>query len=74
LKRKIFHMRGYDDQDDTDWWFASTACPLLAATTAPLANVLSIAALVTYWRMNVSDGKGGTVPDFEGVPYRDPRW
>jgi hypothetical protein len=46
----------------------------LAATIAPLANVLSIAALVTYWRMDVSDGKGGVVPDFEGEPYKDPRW
>jgi potassium channel subfamily K len=69
-----FSFRGYDDEDNVDWWFASTACPLLAATIAPLANVLSIAALVTYWRMNVSDGNGGLVPDFEGHPFKDPRW
>jgi len=67
-------LRGYDDDDETDWWFASTACPLLAATIAPLANVLSIAALVTYWRMNVSDGNGGILPDFLGTPFKDPRW
>lgn len=67
-------LRGYDDTDDVDWWFASTACPLLAATIAPLANVLSIAALVTFWRMNINDGHGGLVADFEGLPYPDPRW
>jgi potassium channel subfamily K len=67
-------MRGYDDDDDTDWWFASTAIPLLAATMAPLANVLSIAALVTGWRMSLDDGKGGLLEEFQGVPYRDPRW
>jgi hypothetical protein len=76
-RRKLLHMRGYDDQDETDWWFASTACPLLAATIAPLANVLSIAALVTFWRMDVQDFSQPSptvVPDFEGVPYKDPRW
>jgi hypothetical protein len=73
-KSSFLTLRGYDDEDDVDWWFASTACPLLAATIAPLANVLSIAALVTYWRMDVSDGQGGILPDFEGTPFKDPRW
>jgi potassium channel subfamily K len=39
-----------DDEVDASWWFASTAIPLLSATLGPLANVLSIAALVTSWR------------------------
>jgi potassium channel subfamily K len=69
-----FKMRGFDDDLERDWWFASTAIPLLAATIAPLANVLSIAALVTYWRENISDGKGGTVPQLSGTSFRDPRW
>ncbi|OCL04385.1 voltage-gated potassium channel, partial [Glonium stellatum] len=56
-----------------DWWFASTAIPLLAATLGPLANVLSIAALVTYWRETVFVG-GQFVGDFDGVPFRDPGW
>ena len=67
-------MRGYDDEEDTDWWFASTAIPLLAATMAPLANVLSIAALVTYWRMDLSDGKGGILEEARGITFKDPRW
>jgi hypothetical protein len=36
--------------------------------------MLSIAALVTPWRVNLSDGHGGLVPDFAGSPYHDPRW
>jgi hypothetical protein len=69
-----FRMRPYEDDEPSDWWFASTAAPLLAATTAPLANVLSIAALVTPWRMNVDNGSGGIVPDFQGMNFDDPKW
>ena len=45
-------MRASDDDLPTDWWFASTAVPLVAATFAPMANLLSIAALVVFWRNN----------------------
>jgi potassium channel subfamily K len=59
--------------EESDWWFASTGIPLLAATLGPLANVSSIAALVTSWRQsNFVDGE--RLSDFEGVPYADPRW
>lgn len=48
-------------------------CRLLAAAIGPLANVLSIAALVTYWRMDlVVDG--ATVPELDGDPFEDPNW
>ncbi|KAF1354221.1 voltage-gated potassium channel, partial [Lizonia empirigonia] len=58
---------------DTKWWFASAGIPLLAATLGPLANVSSIAALVTSWRQNnLLDGE--IVSDLYGVPYADPRW
>ncbi len=65
-------MRLDDDGLPRDWWFASTAIPLLAATTGPLANVMSIAALITYWRNNYN-------PDYPGVDayssgFPDPRW
>lgn len=69
-----FRMRGFDDDEVTDWWFAGTAVPLIAATLAPLANVLSLAALVTYWRENLDDGHGNRLPELQGVPFRDPRW
>ncbi|QDS70861.1 hypothetical protein FKW77_005610 [Venturia effusa] len=69
-----FKMRGFDDDGERDWWIASTAIPLMASAMAPLANVISIAALVTYWRMDISDGKGGVVGQLEGRPFKDPRW
>ena len=52
---------------------------LLAATLGPLANVLSIAALVTSWRMSLIPPSGSTnpadlLPDLEGNPFADPRW
>jgi hypothetical protein len=46
---------------------------LLAATLGPLANVSSIAALVTSWRQT-NWANGDFLSDFEGVPYADPRW
>lgn len=57
------------------WWFASTAIPLLAATIGPLANILSIAALVTSWRDQLGDN--GELPagaDELGVGIPDPKW
>jgi len=84
-----FTLRDWEDGEDETWWFASTAVPLLAATIGPLANVLSIAALVTYWRMclvtgvNSEDeaqeclynGDRNTLgSDLEGQPLPDPLW
>ncbi|KAF2101426.1 putative potassium channel, partial [Rhizodiscina lignyota] len=57
-----------------DWWFASTAVPLIAATIAPLANVLSIAALITFWRVKLYDDRGNKLSELQGIPYPDPRW
>jgi potassium channel subfamily K len=68
---KIWHK--WADGSDTSWWFASTGIPLLAATLGPLANVSSIAALVTSWRQN-NYIEGDFVSDLYGVPYADPRW
>ncbi|MCJ1309513.1 Potassium channel [Agyrium rufum] len=67
-----FRMRPADDDEPQDWWFASTAIPLLAATTGPLANVMSIAALVTSWRNNYNPDYPGQEPYSTGYP--DPRW
>ena len=67
-----FQMRPPDDDEPQDWWFASTAIPLLAATTGPLANVMSIAALVTYWRNNFDPNHPGEDMYSRGFP--DPHW
>lgn len=67
-----FRMRPDDDGEAQDWWFASTAIPLLAATTGPLANVMSIAALITPWRAKYETGFVGI--DTHTIGYADPRW
>ncbi|KAL1305373.1 hypothetical protein AAFC00_002267 [Neodothiora populina] len=79
-----FKLRPWDDDQERDWWFAGTAIPLLAATLGPLANVLSIAALVTYWRMCLIDGVDpATCPsigvdtllaELYGHTFEDPKW
>lgn len=70
-KWKIY-MRPDDDEEEQDWWFASTAIPLLAATSGPLANVMSIAALVTPWRNNYDLANIGV--DTMSTGFDDPRW
>jgi hypothetical protein len=66
-------FRADNDTDPADWWFASTAIPLIAATFAPMANVLSICALVVYWRNNVVD-PGNSLYQATSVGYKDPHW
>ncbi|KAI9796018.1 MAG: Potassium channel, partial [Candelina submexicana] len=65
-----FRIRRDEDDEPEDWWMASTAIPLLAATLGPLANVLSIAALVTSWRENYTDSGA----DADAIGFRDPHW
>ncbi|KAL2831585.1 hypothetical protein BJY01DRAFT_226597 [Aspergillus pseudoustus] len=69
-----FEMRPPDDDEPQDWWVASTAIPLAAATTGPLANLMSIVALVIPWRSNIiwdQDNVDGTPVE---VGYADPKW
>ncbi|KAF9887179.1 Potassium channel [Aspergillus nanangensis] len=62
------------DNDPQDWWFASTAIPLIAATTAPFANVMSIVALVMPWRSTL-DFHQTTKDDLPmQILYDDPPW
>lgn len=70
--RLNFRMRPEDDDEPQDWWFASTAIPLVAATTGPLANVMSIAALITPWRATYDPDFIGQDSSATGFP--DPRW
>ncbi|KAK1752066.1 hypothetical protein QBC47DRAFT_363663 [Echria macrotheca] len=74
----LIKLRGPSDSLPQQWWFASTAIPLIAATIGPLSNVLSIAALVSPWRVTLpNDG----IPDSTGrgsedaaVGIEDPKW
>jgi potassium channel subfamily K len=52
------------------WWFASTACPLIAGTFGPMANAFSICALPVTWRVYIQPGAD------EGHAYdiEDPKW
>lgn len=36
--------------------------------------MLSIAALVSYWREDLDDGMGGITPQLFGKPIKDPHW
>jgi len=71
---RVGMMQSYADVHfhNRDWWFASTAIPLLAATIGPLANVMSIAALVTAWRNDYDPNFPGI--DDDSIPYPDPGW
>ena len=49
--------------------------PLLAATQGPLSNVLSIAALVTPWKVTLqNDGELPDGADDLGLGIPDPTW
>lgn len=67
-------MRPADDDEPQVWWFASTAIPLIAATTGPVANAMSIIALVSPWRNSIESGQ----LDQDSIPiqigFRDPQW
>lgn len=53
--------------DLSRYWFASTACPLIAGTFGPIANAFSICALVEKWRVyfppTSDEGHGTKVED-----------
>ncbi|KAK3358624.1 hypothetical protein B0T24DRAFT_540284 [Lasiosphaeria ovina] len=74
----LIKLRGRNDRLPQQWWFASTAIPLIAATIGPLSNVLSIAALVTPWRVMLPDdglpSKNGRGSDDAAVGIADPHW
>lgn len=72
--RNQFHPRPLQDDKPRDWWFASTAIPLIAAATAPFANVMSIVALAIPWRETIHYDKTGVDGLALQVPYSDPNW
>ncbi|OXV08119.1 hypothetical protein Egran_04117 [Elaphomyces granulatus] len=73
LQRK-FRMRPPDDDEPQDWWVASTVIPLVAATTGPLANVMSIIALVSTWRNRLLSTTVTAGPQVGQIGINDPQW
>ena len=56
------------------WWFASTACPLLAGTFGPMASGFNICSLSYYWRQTLPVFVGTKSESFEGHLIKDPSW
>ena len=54
------------------WWFASTACPLLAGTFGPLASMFNICALVYHWRQYIPPGGTKSTSEQAGLTLPDP--
>lgn len=54
------------------WWFASTACPLLAGTFGPLASMFNICALVYHWRQYIPPGGTQSTSEQAGLTLPDP--
>ena len=63
---------GQSEEEDfvqpSHWWFASTACPLLAGTFGPMASGFNICALVQYWRQTIPPGKHAIVEQGHVIP------
>ncbi|KAJ6261380.1 hypothetical protein Dda_4050 [Drechslerella dactyloides] len=66
-----FENRG---EQPIKWWFAAKGIPLVAATTGPLANLTSVAALVSPWRANLPTTGDNAYDERYGIPFEDPRW
>lgn len=54
------------------WWFASTACPLLAGTLGPIASGFNICALVYHWRQYIPPGGTESTSEQAGQTLPDP--
>jgi potassium channel subfamily K len=54
------------------WWFASTACPLLAGTFGPIASGFNICALVFEWRQYIPPGGTESTSEQTGQTLPDP--
>ena len=59
-------------QQPSRWWFASTACPLLAGTFGPIASGFNICALVYHWRQYIPPGGTQSTSEQAGLTLPDP--
>lgn len=70
----LFRLRPPEDEEPQSWWIASTAFPLVAAATGPLANLMSIVALVMSWKSKIVSKTEGPAGNLVQESYADPRW
>lgn len=63
-----------DTKQPSRWWFASTACPLLAGTFGPIASGFNICALVYQWRQYIPPGGTESTSEHAGLTLPDPPW
>ncbi|KAM0721444.1 hypothetical protein Q7P37_002368 [Cladosporium fusiforme] len=61
-----------DTRQPSRWWFASTACPLLAGTFGPIASGFNICALVYHWRQYIPPGGTESTSEQAGQTLPDP--
>ncbi|KAF3234791.1 Potassium channel, partial [Orbilia oligospora] len=62
------------DEPPIKWWFAAKGIPLIAATVGPLANLTSVAALVSPWRADLMLEGDHPYDQRYDLPFPDPRW
>lgn len=56
------------------WWFASTACPLLAGTFGPMASGFNICSLAFPWREYIPPGGTESIGFQTNNTLKDPPW
>lgn len=69
-RHRFARAHSITDADGMQWWFMSTASPLIAGTFGPLANLMSVCALVQTWRVKIPPGDNET----QGERISDPAW
>ncbi|KAK6512313.1 Potassium channel [Arthrobotrys musiformis] len=62
------------DEPPIKWWFAAKGIPLIAATVGPLANLTSVAALVSPWRADLMLEGAHPYDQRFDLPFPDPKW
>ena len=68
---RLVHLEHINtNYEQSRWWFASTAFPLIAGTFGPMASAFSICALVVHWRVAIPPGGAEEHATF--IP--DPKW
>jgi potassium channel subfamily K len=71
-KERGDNINAVNAEQPSRWWFASTACPLLAGTFGPIASGFNICALVYPWRQYIPPGGNESTSEQTGQTLPDP--